>query len=590
MPGCVVNKRETTRSEKTTPYLSEYYAMLGFCGPLLRNQQQVAYNYYYWLARRRGSARLVQPLGDSCVCRRNNVKARAMRSVFVVESFVCTLACVVAVIVFICSLYIRLSPHYTIATQRNIVDTPNRTSSSVSRYHDDGTGQSRGTEVVMNYNKSHGYAVANLTASSVEPTLQASNSSTVKPTLQASSTSSTCHGYLIAVNLLQQLNGATHGYLDLATLGALLQLSVVVPYIQGTILVGVPASGTAPGSLMKLSTLYDFESLRATVGSCLPGSNQTLLSFETFLKQSSRNVVVVYVMASSNSFFKSTFSNIKQKITEIDSGAKLAQKLLKQLNEWAAYVSKQNNMESTPFVISHVLAIDARPKLALHLQELTETLGSIVCEESSKSGSVTVLFDEWRAIHTKPDTGFFYYIPEFKGSCSNLHDMVHSQTVINTSLDFAHSINDSLTHPRVGVHIRGERIFEDYHSNFVKCFKELQTILNKLISSAPDTQVRVIHDMGKYGTKSCNEFCQSQRPKLLSLIKDLGHRVVSFQPDKFPSVPNHLSFVACVEREYLSRMDELVTVGSGGFSNSIASRFLHHSGRSKDKLHRICNN
>ena len=168
--------------------------------------------------------------------------------------------------------------------------------------------------------------------------------------------------------------------------------------------------------------------------------------------------------------------------------------------------------------------------------------------------------------------------------------MVHSQAVINTSLDFAHSLNDSLTHPKVGVHIRGERIIQTYYGNFVKCFKELQTVLNTLISTAPDTQVRVIHDMGEYGTKSCNGFCQSQRPKLLSLIKDLGHRVVSFQPDKFPSVPHHSAFAACVEREYLSRMDELVTVGRGGFSDSIASRFLHHSGHSKEKLHRICNN
>ena len=497
-----------------------------------------------------------------------------MCKVFVVQSFVCTLACVVAVIVFICSLYIRLSPH-TIATLQNVVDTPNRTSGGVSRYHYDGTGdratQSRATEVVM----SHGYAVANLTSSSsVEPTLQAS---------------STCHGYLIAVDLLQQLSGATNGYLDLATLGGLLQLSVVVPYIQGTILVGVPASGTAPGSLMKLSTLYDFENLRATVKSCLPGNNQKMLSFDTFLKQSSRNVVVVYVMASSNLFFMSTFSNTTQKITEIDSDVESAQELLKQLNNWAMYVSKQNNMESIPFVISHVLAIDARPKVALHLQELTETLSYIVCEESSKSGSVTVLFDEWRAIHTKPDTGYFYYVPEFKHYCSNVYDMVHSQAVINTSLDFAHSINDSLTHTRIGVHIRGERIFQDYHSNFVKCFKELQTVLNTLISTAPDTQVHVIHDMGEYGTQSCDRFCQSQRPKLLSLIKDLGHRVVSFQPDKFPSVPHHMSFVACVEREYLSRMDKLVTVGRGDFSDSIASRFLHHSGHSKENLHRICN-
>ena len=141
-----------------------------------------------------------------------------------------------------------------------------------------------------------------------------------------------------------------------------------------------------------------------------------------------------------------------------------------------------------------------------------------------------MLFDEWRAIHTKPDTSFFYYVPEFKHYCSNVYDMVHSQAVINTSLDFAHSINDSLTHPKIGVHIRGERIIQTYYGNFVKCFKELQTILNKLISSAPDTQVRVIHDMGEYGTQSCDRLCQSQRPKLLSLVTKWCHSSLTSFP------------------------------------------------------------
>ena len=518
-----------------------------------------------------------------------------MRRHSIVKKCVWTLAwAIAAIIVFVSYLHLTHSPRHntTAETSRNIADdTPTKTSRSVSRYHYDSTGdgatQSRGPEFVRREMKNHGYPVATLTASStVKATLQASNSSTVEPTIHASST---CHGYLIAVDLLQQLSGSTHGYLDLATLGALLQLSLVEPYAQGTKLVGIPTFEQEPESLITLSTIYNFESLRATVESCLPGNNSTMLSFETFLKQSSRNVVVVYVMASSNSFFKSTFSNTTQKITEIDLDVESAQELLKQLNKWAAYVSKQNNMESTPFVISHVLAIDARPKLALHLQELTETLGSIVCEESSKSGSVTVLFNQWRAIRTKPNSMYLYYIPDFKRSCSNVHDMVHSQAVINTSLDFAHSLNDSLTHTRIGVHIRGERIIQTYYGNFVKCFKELQTILNKFISSSPDTQVRVIHDMGEYGTQSCDRLCQSQRPKLLSLIKDLGHRVVSFQPEKFPSVPNHLSFVACVEREYLSRMDKLVTVGRGGFSNSITERFLRHPGHRKENMHRLCN-
>ena len=498
----------------------------------------------------------------------------------------CKLTCVIAGVISLCCLYIIRSPPLQWKTSSDNTLNGTSTISKSSTYYNDisvisvKATQSEATVIQnkMNYSSSNSSYVASLRAelSRVEE-------------LESTTSHKVSWGYLLSVNIAQQMTGAIYGYLDLATLGGQMHLSTVEPYVQGTGLVGIPAfgkQGSVP-RVMKLSTLYDFETLQNTLKSCSATNNHYMSSFETFLKQSSRSVVLVHVLTSLGSF-KSKLSNGSKKIADIGLSGKTTKLVLKRLNQWASYVSRQSKIHSAPFRISRVLAIDARPKKALHLRVITNTLGSVVHQVSSRTGSVTVLFVNWRAIHNKPDTGYFYYIPEYKRLCRNIHDVGHSHKVINTSHAFATSLNDSQVNHIVGVHIRGERLLQKYKKNFAMCFKQLRTLLNKLISSVPETQVRVIHDMGKYGTKSCHGFCQSQRPKVLSLIKKLGHRVVSFKPDKFPSVPHHSAFAAFVEREYLSRMDELVTVGSGGFSNSIAERFLRHSGHSKAELHRIC--
>ena len=99
----------------------------------------------------------------------------------------------------------------------------------------------------------------------------------------------------------------------------------------------------------------------------------------------------------------------------------------------------------------------------------------------------------------------------------------------------------------------------------------------------------MIHDLGSYGTKSCNYgHCVNGRSQLLSRIKSLGYRVISYDPTKFKSFPDNPGFASFVEREFLSNVDILVTLGGGGFQHSIILRFMKNSKSYKDNLYRMC--
>ena len=489
-----------------------------------------------------------------------------MSKPFVVKRVLCSLACVIVAIVSLCSLYLRSPSPYSIYWAFREVkqnDTSTRD-----------FGWNASLDVIFTGTTPSAVASENVTH-------EASATVYVSQTTQGYSSIPNT-GYLLPVNIEQQLTGAIYGYRDLATLGSLLKLSTVEPYVSGTNLVGVPSSGS---KVMKLGALYDFESFRSVNKRCSPTNDHDITSFVTFLQRASRDVVVVFVLISQGRY-KSTFSRDKAKIVEVGKdGGKTAQNMLTKLNKWAAHVSKKKN---TAFTVSRVLAMDARPKVALHLGEIIDVLGSVIRERSSTSGSVTVLFDNWRAVHTKPDTSYFYYIPEYHNTCGSIHDISHSPAVIDASRALAKCLNDAETRTRIGVHIRGERLFEKYRQNYGTCIEQLQNLLHNLTQSHNGSQVRVIHDLGNHGSTSCNGFCRSQRPKFLSLIKKLGHRVVSFQPAEFGSVPRNSAFAAFVEREYLSRMDVLVTVGFGGFQNTVIQRFLNRSSDKKQNLHRIC--
>ncbi|CAI8018625.1 hypothetical protein GBAR_LOCUS11279 [Geodia barretti] len=397
------------------------------------------------------------------------------------------------------------------------------------------------------------------------------------------------YGYLLSVNIEQQSSGALSGYGDLASMAGYLNLSAVEPYVVGNNFRGVPTI-KEKGKARTLSTFFDFKKLQNTVGSCFNKKKSVLemSSFEQFLTKTSSTVIYAYILHDLGRY-KSKFSGGKSKIVEIDRNDKSANDGLTRLNNWAAYVSKEHNMCSFTFRISQVFVIDARPKVALQLTTIQDILGSAIRKQFSMDGSVTVLFDHWRGIDTKPDTGYFYYVPHFHKPCVRLNNIGHSQTVIKASQAFSRHLKDSETAPRICVHIRGERVLLTWGGKFLTCIKEIGDTVTMLVKNSTTTpQVRVIHDFSKYGTRSCWGDCGKYRSKFLSELKKLNLTSVYYDPVDYPSFPRSTTFAAFVEREYLSTCDELVTAGHGGFQMILVKQFMQHSIKHKGHLHRMC--
>ena len=417
-----------------------------------------------------------------------------------------------------------------------------------------------------------------------------SNKTTWSTTTDTTTGSYPRYGYLLSANIEQQSSGALSGYGDLASLAGYLNLSAVEPYVVGNHLWGVPTIKDK-SKAMTLSTFFDFKDLQNTVGSCFNKKKSVLemSSFEQFLTKASSAVIYAHVLHDLGKY-KSKFSDGKHKIVEIDKYDGSAKNDVNRLNNWAAYVSKEHNVRSVKFKIKQVFVIDARPKVALPLTTIQDILGSAIHKQLSVDGSVTVMFNNWRAIHSKPDTSYFYYFPNFYKPCDHLYNITNSQTVIKASQAFSRHLKDSVTAPRIGVHIRAERVIMTFKGNFYKCIKEIGDTITMLMRNFTTTpQVRVIHDFSKYGTQSCWGDCGRYRSKFLSELKKLNLRSVYYDPVDYPSFPHSSNlFAAFVEREYLSSSDVLVTAGYGGFQMILVEQFLHHSIENKEHLHRMC--
>ena len=412
-------------------------------------------------------------------------------------------------------------------------------------------------------------------------------SNTTSNTDTFGSTTNHSYGYLLPVYIDQQSSAALSGYGDLASLAGYLNLSAVEPYVVGNHFRGVPTMNNK-GKALTLSMLYDFEDLHNTIGSCFNKKKGVLdmSTFEQFLTKTSSAVIYAHVLLNLGNY-ESAFSDGKREIVEIDKNDGSAKNNVNMLNNWAAYISKERNVRSVKFKVKQVFVIDARPKVPLKLTTMQDVLGSAIRKQFSMNGSVTVLFGSWRAIYPNPVSSYFYYVPNFYKPCEHLYNTNNSQTVIKASQAFSRHLNDSETAPRISVHIRAERI---NHGIIVKCLKQLEDTLKMVMGKLKTTpQVRVIHDMGKYGTQSCNYVgCSKYASKLNSELKKLNLEVVHYELEDFPSFLQISTFAAFVEREYLSSADELVTVGNGGFQTILVEQFLQHSIKNKDHLHRIC--
>ena len=121
-------------------------------------------------------------------------------------------------------------------------------------------------------------------------------------------------GYLLAVDINQQVTGSFIAFSQLSKIASLLNLSIVEPYVIGTRLRGVPGTQNSHQTqqALTLGALYDVESIQSTLRSCC-FINQ-LVPFETITQKAYHNVIYVSFFA-----YKTKYSFPPEKIMETDN-------------------------------------------------------------------------------------------------------------------------------------------------------------------------------------------------------------------------------------------------------------------------------
>ena len=406
-------------------------------------------------------------------------------------------------------------------------------------------------------------------------------------------------GYLLVVDYTSQMMGGFGQFYHLASITSLLKLYMVEPYVQGFGLHGAPyiiKNAESDPQAVKITSFYDFKSLKPALMTC---ADSSLVSFEQFARNASRNVVLVTFLTSLE-HFDHCFStgNYNHKVVESAIMTSNQKKGLRTLNSWVSYLRDKEGMQlpTSSFTVSRVILVDARPLNPLPMSYLMKRLGSVIQQEVAKFGLTTIIVNEWRGVQTDYLSNFYYF---FKGylyrECDNIEIVKHSKAVISATEKFKMSLNDS--HPVVGVHIRAERLLLDFNGSkdhFTGCLAELHQILkNGTIANISSGSVRLFHDMGKYGSSSCNlnkwQRCDKHGREFLDIMtKEFKNVTVSFDPSSFHPTSLQATFASFVENEYMSGVDVLVTVGRGQYQDNIVKRFLKKSGWKN--LHRICNN
>jgi hypothetical protein len=405
-------------------------------------------------------------------------------------------------------------------------------------------------------------------------------------------------GYLMSIEYQQQFLGAFKGFTHLAQIASHLNLSIVEPYAHGSSLSGVPEPVNGPGvQVMKLSHFYDLYHLREAFKTC---TESDLVTLDTFLEKASRHIVFVSFLTSLGEY-EPYFPKFEEgaRIKEVSGYTKDLLISLGRLNAWGARSfarrrQRHPHRRFSAFKKARAILIDARPLHNISWEYVIGTLQNITREQVERYGSATVVLRTWRDVQPQDMiSSFFYSITGFPWyHCNDIANVPHSKHVVKAAETLSNNLKS--IRPVIGVHIRAERLLIDYKGSvehYMSCLHQLKLLLqNGSVPKVPRESVHVFHDLGRYGSQTCTDVCLEGRTNFLTEIEGLGYPIVFFEPATLGYIPMRMTLSAFVDREYLTRVDVLVTVGRGAYQQNIVDRFLYYSGGRQENLHKICNN
>ena len=209
----------------------------------------------------------------------------------------------------------------------------------------------------------------------------------------------------------------------------------------------------------------------------------------------------------------------------------------------------------------------------------------LASKQRETNKSATVVFPSWKKVKSVNPYGY-YYDPNFRFNKRYCQDsgLPHSSKVM-TAADRMLGRKGFSGH-FISVYARTERMSPDAVKKCLKRFPKLLNSKEKLYG-IPRSRVILIHDAGKYGSKSFNKRSRRKSHKILVFLKRLKMTIVHYDPNQNKDLPQDRTFVAAVEQEFISRSHVLVTLGRGGFMTNVKDRFVAR--QSVDRAYSLCN-
>ena len=410
-------------------------------------------------------------------------------------------------------------------------------------------------------------------------------------------------GYLVILNVPEQLTAATDDFVQLYMVNQRhWNLGMIEPYVLGSALSFVPPTEKEFWSLPLLSKYLNRSVLINTLQTCFSSDDVKLQSFPQFLIDAARDFVIVNFVTHHN---PRQPMDMTKHISECDyrDMNKTQSRLNYHLHK-VRHEAMSRHGTKYKFVGVHSLCVKAVPKTPFSMLQVVEYIKQW---RKNTGDSVlhfphfTIVIPEWRKVHSIADSIFYYYDPSY--TSSNLTAPCHLEAVPSSSY-ITRTTNNvlkklSLPRPIIAVHVRTERVaiseLERKIIGFIDlCLKQFSSVLETVIRihNVSREHVILIHDGGKYGSKSMSQSLQKASKYIVSNIKSLGIRNVQYTPEKIGNDATvDRTLAQFVDRELLVSADVLITVGFGGYQKSVIEQFKNRKKKKlgrKGELYRVC--
>ena len=361
------------------------------------------------------------------------------------------------------------------------------------------------------------------------------------------------HIYLGVVSIGEQLSASTQNFIQLVYMSMLWNLSIIQPVVNElNHLSSIPPSS---GKHIPFGYLFNMTTVAKKVQNCFHKLGDFYFhSLDEALVHSSRDVLVLRFVV----------SHMTVELEECNDRSESTVKgIIVKLNSHVEKVKDQaREIHGDKYLFRpwKVVCVKVIPKVPFSVSKLNSFLKDLMQRKRNKTKTgVMVVIPYWRKVkNTKSQ--YYYYDPKFAYNSlpCDIDSFAHSEVVLKAAEKFFDSIH--LSRPLLGVYIRTERVVEmEYaHTGFIdQCLKKFQIVVEQVKKMFNISNIALVSDVGPHGSKSLKgrENTLRKANDILSKFKSWHINSYHYDPKSFKDFPQLSTFVAFVEKEFLSQSD-----------------------------------